>query len=444
MNKVKAGKSRLFPCRSKRGGKLCKSLKLFLKYWSKVLSSKYDKVTEQVYPKRRLYGEKRTKQGSEKIFKEVNFMRINNNLMALNTQRYLSINNANTSKSIEKLSSGYRINRAGDDAAGMAISEKMKAQIRGLEMAAKNSQDAISLIQTAEGALTETHAILQRMNELAVQSASDTNQDNVDREALQQEFAELKKEINDIASKTTFNGRALLDGTFGGISVKNDNIGIVTVNNDQGVLAVGDYTVAVTLGTDTATISISDSSGTELASVDYNWDTTPADGDITVIDFSGDGLNVSIDLGTKTIKELTAGTATITVNATPTFQTGSLAGDELALTIGDMSTKGLAIADADISTREGATAAITSVNNAINLVSTERAKLGAYQNRLEHKINSLNISAENLQAAESRIRDVDMAKEMMIFTKNNILTQAATAMLAQANQTPQTVLQLLR
>jgi flagellin len=444
MNKVKAGKSRLFPCRSKRGGKLCKSLKLFLKYWSKVLSSKYDKVTEQVYPKRRLYGEKRTKQGSEKIFKEVNFMRINNNLMALNTQRYLSINNANTSKSIEKLSSGYRINRAGDDAAGMAISEKMKAQIRGLEMAAKNSQDAISLIQTAEGALTETHAILQRMNELAVQSASDTNQDNVDREALQQEFAELKKEINDIASKTTFNGRALLDGTFGGISVKNDNIGIVTVNNDQGVLAVGDYTVAVTLGTDTATISISDSSGTELASVEYDWDTTPADGDITVIDFSGDGLNVSIDLGTKTIKELTAGTATITVNAIPTFQTGSLAGDELALTIGDMSTKGLAIADADISTREGATAAITSVNNAINLVSTERAKLGAYQNRLEHKINSLNISAENLQAAESRIRDVDMAKEMMIFTKNNILTQAATAMLAQANQTPQTVLQLLR
>lgn len=274
-------------------------------------------------------------------------MRIQNNMMAMNTQRYLGINNTNSSKSIEKLSSGYRINRAGDDAAGLAISEKMRAQIRGLDMASKNSQDAISLIQTAEGALTETHSILQRMRELAVQSASDTNQDAVDRAALDQEFQELKKEIGDV-SKTAFNGQTLLAG-----------------------------------------------------------------------DVASSAL---------------------------TFQTGANSADNLALTIADMSASGLSLSSTSvaITTRASAVSTIDTVQSAINLVSTERAKLGAYQNRLEHKINNLNTSAENLQSAESRIRDVDMAKEMMNFTKNNILTQAATAMLAQANQAPQSVLQLLQ
>ncbi|MGI6561619.1 MAG: flagellin [Clostridia bacterium] len=382
-------------------------------------------------------------------------MRINNNLMALNTQRYLSINNANTSKSIEKLSSGYRINRAGDDAAGMAISEKMKAQIRGLEMAAKNSQDAISLIQTAEGALTETHAILQRMNELAVQSASDTNQNNVDRDALQQEFAELKKEINDIASKTTFNGRTLLDGSFsqtGTVTFTNGSpsLGLTGVSGAE-ALGTGEFTVEADVTTDsedkplTLVFTLKDANGNTIeTSATLDIKASGTNEDDTTYTFTTS--NVTLDFGTKKLSGMTDGeTATIRVTfATPTFQTGALAGDELSLTINDMSTQGLSIDTADISTREGATAAITSVNNAINLVSTERAKLGAYQNRLEHKINSLNISAENLQAAESRIRDVDMAKEMMVFTKNNILTQAATAMLAQANQTPQTVLQLLR
>jgi flagellin len=374
-------------------------------------------------------------------------MRINNNLMALNTQRYLSINNANTSKSIEKLSSGYRINRAGDDAAGMAISEKMKAQIRGLEMAAKNSQDAISLIQTAEGALTETHAILQRMNELAVQSASDTNQDNVDREALQQEFVELKKEINDIASKTTFNGRALLDGTFGntvaGADDSTNPLGLVNVIGG-GPLTAGEYDVKVTSKTASEIqVEVSSTTVTDFNTVTATIKIDGDNGDKTVLKI--EELDLTIELNQELSDLAVNDAAKLTVTgATPTFQTGSLAGDELALKISNMSTTGLQIDSADISTREGATAAITSVNNAINLVSTERAKLGAYQNRLEHKINSLNISVENLQAAESRIRDVDMAKEMMIFTKNNILTQAATAMLAQANQTPQTVLQLLR
>lgn len=269
-------------------------------------------------------------------------MRINNNVAALNTHRQYGINHNNVSSSVEKLSSGYRINRAGDDAAGLAISEKMRAQIRGLNMASKNSQDAISLIQTAEGALQETHNILQRMNELAVQAASDTNDNDVDRAALDAEFKALISEINDIANRTVFNGKKLLNGSF---------------------------------------------------------------------------------------------------NAT--IQTGSYKGDTMNITIGTMDTTTLGINTASVASLSFADTAIQSVQSAINTVSTARSALGAYQNRLSHKIANLDTSAENLTAAESRIRDVDMAKEMTTFTKNSILSQAATAMLAQANALPQGVLQLL-
>jgi flagellin len=270
-------------------------------------------------------------------------MRINNNIMALNTYRQYTINNQNVATSTEKLSSGYRINRAGDDAAGLAISEKMRAQIRGLNMASKNSQDAISLVQTAEGALQETHAILQRMRELATQSASDTNE-TVDRAALDAEFQALIDEIDDIADKTSFNNKPLLDGTF---------------------------------------------------------------------------------------------TAAL-------IQTGANTGDTLSLGIGNMNSTTLLIDTTDVTTQATASAAIDLVNDAIDLVSTQRANLGAIQNRLSHKINNLDTSAENLQAAESRIRDVDMAKEMTALTKNNILVQASTSMLAQANAAPQSVLKLLQ
>jgi flagellin len=281
-------------------------------------------------------------------------MRINHNIASLNTYRQLGAANNGQMKSMEKLSSGLRINRAGDDAAGLAISEKMRGQIRGLEMASKNSQDGISLIQTAEGALNETHSILQRMRELAVQSANDTNNSD-DRTALQNEMDQLAKEIDRISNNTQFNTKNLLNGSF---------------------------------------------SGTAL-----------------------------------------------------TFQVGSNSGQVIALTIGTMSAAALSVGTGtgeaatglDIS---GATAnfssVIASVNTAIQTVSSERSKLGAYQNRLEHTINNLGTSAENLTAAESRIRDVDMAKEMMNQTKNSILSQAAQAMLAQANQQPQGVLQLLR
>lgn len=273
-------------------------------------------------------------------------MIINHNIAALNTYRQLTINNTSTQKSIEKLSSGLRVNRAGDDAAGLAISEKMRGQIRGLDQASRNSQDAISLIQTAEGALNETHTILQRMRELAVQAANDTNT-GADRYQIGQEITQLKGEINRIKGQTEFNTKKLLNG-----------------------------------------------SATSL-----------------------------------------------------TFQIGANSGQVIALGISSMGTIGLSIGSVTIaSTNTAATITkwVTKIDSAISKVSTERAKLGAVQNRLEHTINNLGTSGENLTAAESRIRDVDMAKEMMAFAKNNILQQAAQAMLAQANQAPQGVLQLLR
>ncbi len=268
-------------------------------------------------------------------------MRINHNLMAMNANRQLGINNTGLSKSLEKLSSGFRINRAGDDAAGLSISEKMRAQIRGLEMASKNAQDGISLIQTAEGALDEVHAILQRMRELAVQAANDTNV-TVDRQALQNEIDQLIKEVDRIANNTEFNTQKLLDGTFSG-----------------------------------------------------------------------------------------------------KFHIGANSGQSMDVSIASIKATDLGISGVDVTTQATAEQAITTINSAIETVSSERSKLGAVQNRLEHTIKNLDNAAENLQAAESRIRDVDMAKEMMEFTKQSILQQAATAMLAQANNLPQTVLKLL-
>ncbi|WP_346207719.1 flagellin Hag [Caldifermentibacillus hisashii] len=271
-------------------------------------------------------------------------MRINHNIAALNTYRQLSSANTAQSKSMEKLSSGLRINRAGDDAAGLAISEKMRGQIRGLDMAAKNAQDGISLIQTAEGALNETHAILQRMRELAVQGANDTNVKE-DRDAIQEELNQLMSEIDRIANTTEFNTQNLLNGSFSG-----------------------------------------------------------------------------------------------------TFQIGANDGQNINISISDMSTKGLSLTAnlVSVSSHGAASAAISQVDAAIELVSKQRSKLGATQNRLDHTINNLGTASENLTAAESRIRDVDMAKEMMEQTKNSILSQASQAMLAQANQMPQGVLQLLR
>lgn len=279
-------------------------------------------------------------------------MRIANNLMAMNAHRQLAINQGSLQKSIEKLSSGLRINRAGDDAAGLSISEKMRAQIRGLRQASRNAQDGISLIQTAEGALTETHAILQRMRELVVQAGNLGTQEQEDLQAIQDELDELISELDGIAERTEFNGKKLLDGNYNG-----------------------------------------------------------------------------------------------------TFQIGANDGQKLSLSINPMDSTGLTVADLSVldtvDPDDGSSSPfdfdteIAKVDAAISKVSAERSKLGAYQNRLEHTIANLDNAAENLQAAESRIRDVDMAAEMMTFTKYQILQQASTAMLAQANMAPQSVLQLL-
>ncbi len=269
-------------------------------------------------------------------------LRINNNIAAFNAYRNLSVTDMQMSKSLEKLSSGFRINRAADDAAGLAISEGLRAQIGGLKVAVRNAQDGISVVQTAEGALTETHSILQRMRDLAVQASNDGAQSASSKSAANAEFQQLATELDDIAGKTTFNGTSLLDGTYTG-----------------------------------------------------------------------------------------------------TFQVGAKAGETLSVAVGTaMSSTGLAVTGLDLTT--GASAAITAVDTAIDTVSTTRAALGASQNRLEHKINNLNVTVENLNASESRIRDTDMAQEMVAFTRSQILSQAGTAMLAQANQAPQSVLKLLQ
>ncbi len=282
-------------------------------------------------------------------------MIINHNLMAMNAYRNLSANYSMMNKSLERLSSGLRINRAADDPAGLAISEKMRAQIRGLEMAEKNALDGISLLQTAEGALSESHAILHRIRELSLQAANDTHMTEVDRQAMQGEVNELLDELDAITGRTEFNNQKLLDGSF-------------------------------------------------------------TDKKIHTGANSGQNMDVSIDK----------------------MDVDSLGLEDLRARADASGTTG------GILTQEGANDALDILEGAINKVSMQRAQIGAKQNRLEHTVNNLGVTRENLTAAESRIRDTDIAKEMMNFTKYNILAQASMAMLAQAQQIPQGILQLLR
>lgn len=369
-------------------------------------------------------------------------MIINHNMNAMNAHRQMMANTASAGSSMEKLSSGLRINKAGDDAAGLAISEKMRGQIRGLDQAARNAQDGISMIQTAEGGLNETHSILQRMRELAVQASNDTLQPE-DRNAIATEVGQLSSEITRISTDTKFNGKTLLSGTLG-VSRSGGTLDIsVTGLSNLSDIGVANAKASTTYTvTETATdISIADGAGNsqniKKASVALA---------------AGDTLNFdSLGITIKTNSSYNAGgTAfngkTIITGAASgaTLQIGADATQTLAISIGDMSATGLSVDSLDVTSNTTANAAITSVNSAITTVSTQRANLGAWQNRLEHTIANLGTSSENLTSAESRIRDVDMAKEMMSFSKNNILSQAAQAMLAQANQQPQGVLQLLR
>ena len=380
-------------------------------------------------------------------------MRINNNLMAMNTHRQYAINNDNVAKSTEKLSSGYRINRAGDDAAGLAISEKMRAQIRGLNMASKNSQDAISLLQTAEGALTETQSILQRMSELATQSASDTNQNGVDRDSLNSEFQQLTAEIDDISSKTTFNNMKLLDGTFGSTATVDaaSDLSVNMVGLTTGTItsiSISGFSVGagqtISFAADATGYTATLAGGSGAATISGITNATSGTAQTMTIDF-GSNRKVSINFSATTASDLDGAALQFSVTGTEAdIQTGANSGETMQISIGNMSSTALGLNTSSVATKTGANAAITSVQSAINLVSAQRAKLGAYENRLTHKISNLDTSSENLQAAESRIRDLDMAAEMTTYTKNNILVQAATAMLAQANSAPQGVLQLLK
>ncbi|WP_214853144.1 flagellin [Exiguobacterium sp. s166] len=364
-------------------------------------------------------------------------MIINHNITALNTHNKLSSASAAQGKSMEKLASGLRINKAGDDAAGLAISEKMRAQVRGLDQASRNAQDGISMIQTAEGALNETHDILQRMRELAVQGANDTNVTQ-DRDAIQEELTALKSEIDRIGETTEFNKQTLLNGGLGG-----------TVDQDAAtttVLDVKGVAGASTNGAVAGTYAITSGTAGELTMTFGTKTQTISNADgAQDLNFSEFGISIKTNAG------YTADDAVGNVVVDPgavTFQIGANEDQNLSLNIRNMKTDGvLNLATAgrvDVSTHATAKASVTNIEGAITEVSKERSKLGAYQNRLDHTINNLKTSSENLTAAESRVRDVDMAKEMMNQTKNSILAQAAQAMLAQANQQPQGVLQLLR
>jgi len=399
-------------------------------------------------------------------------MRIQHNVTAMNSYRNFNTNNSNLSKNLEKLSSGYKINRAGDDAAGLAISEKMRAQITGLEGATKNAKDGISLIQTAEGALTEVHSMLNRMTTLAEQSANGTYDNDVDRVQLQKEVDALKTEINRIADSTNFNGLKLLDGSLGGW--KNTTAITEAMSYDNftvsgGQLKNGDA-ITVTQsssGMDVKSVTVGDVTvaKADLASKGLSWeadannpagktgaykftlkvtDRTKATADIA--DAVGEGLPVTVNVKEKVSSNTDLAFTTDGTGGGLTLQIGDTSDDfnKMNVLVGDMHTKALGIADIDISTQEGAANAMDFIKNAINTVSDTRGGLGALQNRLDHTINNLGVMRENIQNAESNIRDTDVAEEMMAYTKNNILNQAAQAMLAQANQMPQGVLQLLQ
>ena len=495
-------------------------------------------------------------------------MRIQHNIMAMNAYRNYSNNTSALSQNLEKLSSGYKINRAGDDAAGLAISEKMRAQITGLSKAQDNAKDGISLVQTAEGALTEVHDMLNRMYELAEQSANGTYEDETDREQLQKEVTQLKDEINRIADSSNFNGINLLDGSMATAQGVKEITSSTTVTSATGatfqqVVTFGamddgtEYTMSfkyldadgnakdatikftagaaaedtagaiatalkdvfgdgytVTAATDSGavtikateaganksqiingTFSITDSTGASYTTMPtVGAATAGTDATLTVnmqvaanskttLEIDGEKFQVvtrgeKADDGYKALYVDASGTGNldadsvkqlaaqlkdygydVTANGTNlvftkgdggkgglTLQIGDTSDsfNQLLVSIDDCHTTALGIDGLDISNQSGAAAALDTIKAAINYVSNVRGTLGATQNRLDHTINNLSVMEENIQDAESTIRDTDVADEMMAYTKNNILIQSAQAMLAQANQVPQGVLQLLQ
>ena len=389
-------------------------------------------------------------------------MVVQHNMQAANANRMLNVTTSAQSKSTEKLSSGYKINRAADDAAGLSISEKMRKQIKGLDRASTNAQDGVSAVQTAEGALTEVHSMLQRMNELAVQSANGTNSET-DRKAIQDEVDKLSTEIDRVSETTKFNETYLLKGDTTGthtanfISPKYAIKDGATLFNEKGTqldaaslkttLAEGGkvykdakQTALAAKGTDYEYVSkFYDAKGNEISA-----DDAVAGGAEVYADknkafkISDDGTNLATNNYVKT--------ATVNNDLIFNLHVGadSEANNKIAVKIEQMSAAGIGIEGLKVDTEDDATASIDTIANAIQKVSSQRSALGAVQNRLEHTINNLDNVSENTTSAESRIRDTDMAKEMVNYSKNNILAQAGQSMLAQANQSNQGVLSLLQ
>ena len=409
-------------------------------------------------------------------------MRIQHNIMAMNAYRNYANNTSALSKNLEKLSSGYKINRAGDDAAGLAISEKMRAQITGLDKAQDNAKDGISLVQTAEGALTEVHDMLNRMYELAEQSANGTFEDGTDRKQLQKEVDQLKSEINRIADSANFNGIKLLDGSMSATAVTkitgaatNNTAGVdVSIMADSVIDSTGKRTnlkfklAADTTGkagvkvakdgTVTITVANEDKDGHTAADIQALLAKAVASGAGVSDDMLSAVQNATVTGAGISVPTSTANASTWTSLAQGTGTTTPNTGKPLTLQIGDTSDSfnqlrvgiknchvdALGLTDMKIGDQDSAAKALDKIKSAINYVSDVRGTLGATQNRLDHTINNLSVMQENIQDAESTIRDTDVADEMMAYTKNNILIQSAQAMLAQANQVPQGVLQLLQ
>ena len=394
-------------------------------------------------------------------------MQINTNLAANNTYRNLNATQNDLSKSLEKLSSGLRINRAADDAAGLSISEGLRSQVGGLTVAARNAQDGISVVQTAEGGLTETHSILQRMRDLAVQAGNDSN--NADsRKAITTEVNALKEELTRISSSTNFNGTSLLNGSASAdgtlkfqvgadgtkasqisIDLNKADVSAIVTNLDGGVTGTGTEFTIDLAEMETAT------DGVSFTTVKDGVTTTVA---TELLDAGTDSKFTSVDEYATALRKDAAFSANFTVavkkddngagvgivvtakDGGELTETANAATDLFtAVAAGANSTGGL-----KFDTAAGAQESIKLIDAQIQTVSTARSELGAVQNRFEHAINVTNVAKENLTAAESRIRDTDMAEEMVKYTRSNILSQAGTAMLAQANQSTQSVLSLLR
>ena len=404
-------------------------------------------------------------------------MIVQHNLTAMNSNRQLGVTTNLQAKSSEKLASGYRINRAGDDAAGLKISEKMRSQIRGLDKASSNAQDGISLIQTAEGALNEAHSILQRMNELAVQGANDTNE-NIDRDAINQELSQLTDELDRISTTTQFNKQNLLDGTFASknlqvsananqkitISIDNMNaksLGLRSIKGqEQGATQSGHLPTSVnykgmTYNYDTSkTMSANQAAAaaefkTAIANkANVNQYTTSQLASGSIVYYASNKTDKFATAASAMVRDVSIATKAMSddMKSATEFKKYLSTVDTVAEGGPTVASSGAAyeLTSPKVDTYAQANSTITAVQDAINKVSSQRSALGAIQNRLEHTVANLDNVSENTQAAESRIRDTDMASEMVQYSKNNILAQAGQSMLAQANQATQGVLSLLQ